>query len=70
VAVQLPHRLAAVLVAEVQRDVARVQFQDVPGVPAEVVPSGGVEVHLAKSGAAARRRSERGSSDATVTTAG
>ncbi len=39
VAVELADQFSAVLVAEVQRDVAVVQLQDVPRVPAEVVPS-------------------------------
>lgn len=37
VAVELPDEFAAVLVAEVERDIARVKLEHVPGVPAEVV---------------------------------
>jgi hypothetical protein len=46
VPVQLAHRLAAVLMAEVQRDVARVQLQHFPGVPAEVVPGRCIQVDV------------------------
>jgi hypothetical protein len=38
--------------AEVQRDVAGVELEHVPRVPAEVVPRRGVEVDIAEPGAA------------------
>jgi hypothetical protein len=38
--------LAAVLVSELQRDVAGVEPEHVPGVPAEVVPGGEVELDV------------------------
>jgi hypothetical protein len=50
VAVQLAHEFAAVAVAEVERDISRVEFEDVPGVPAEVVAGRGVEVDVAEAG--------------------
>jgi hypothetical protein len=46
VPVQLPDELAAVLVPEVQRDVAGVELEHVPRVPAEVVAGGGVQVDV------------------------
>jgi hypothetical protein len=42
VAVQLADELAAVAVSELERDLAGVELQDVPGVPAEVVAGGGI----------------------------
>ena len=51
-AVQLADEFAAVLVAEVQRDVAGVEFEHIPRVPAEVVAGGGVEVDVAEAGGA------------------
>jgi hypothetical protein len=48
VPVGLSHELAAVLVAEVEGDIASVEVEHVPGVPTEVVPRRGVEVDLAE----------------------
>ena len=53
VPVQLAHEFAAVLVAEVERDIARVEFEHVPRVPAEVVARRRVEVDVAEAGGAA-----------------
>jgi hypothetical protein len=53
VPVELADELAAVLVAEVQGDVARVESEDVPRIPTEVVASRGVEVNASESGGAA-----------------
>jgi hypothetical protein len=53
VPVQLADELAAVLMPEVQRNVASVELQHVPGVPTEVVPGGGVEIDVAQTWGAA-----------------
>jgi hypothetical protein len=54
VPIELAHQLTAVLVAEVEGDVSRVELEDLPGVPAEVVAGRGVEVGVAEAGGRGR----------------
>jgi hypothetical protein len=60
VSVKLADEFAAVLVAEVQGDISCVEFEHVPGVPAEGVPRGRAEIDVAEG----QECSERGSSAA------
>ena len=48
--VELADELAAVLMPELDRDISGVVFQMVPGVPAEVMASSGVESTLPRPG--------------------